>query len=121
VVLLSSDGNTNYQGAKGSAINSLYQRAPTTPEAYNGQAVGFVQRQVTRSMVFDVGYLPFTTDLNQVLESKLGPNDAAFRPYPFQNLQGYTTDGIANYHAFQTGLTSVALWGSVQENERHAT
>ena len=28
VVILSSDGNTNYQGAKGSAINSLYRRAP---------------------------------------------------------------------------------------------
>jgi len=128
VVILGSDGNTNYQGAKGSAINSLYRLAPTTPEAYNGQSVGFIQytspspllrswnltiqRQVTGSMVFDIGYvgsnqshLPFTTDVNQVRESQLGPNDAAFRPYPFQTLQGYTTAGIANYHAFQTGLT----------------
>ena len=39
VVILSSDGNTNYQGAKGTAINALYRRAPTTPDAYNGQAV----------------------------------------------------------------------------------
>ena len=64
------------------------------------------------STVLDVGYvgsnqshLPFTTDLNQVPENKLGPNDAAFRPYPFQTISGNTTDGISNYHAFQTGIT----------------
>jgi hypothetical protein len=63
-------------------------------------------------MVFDIGYvgsnqshLPFTTDLNQVPENLLGPNDAAFRPYKFQSVTGNTTDGIANYNAFQTGLT----------------
>jgi hypothetical protein len=128
VVILSSDGNTNYQGAKGSAINALYRRAPTTPEAYNGQAVGFnqytspspllkswnftIQRQFNGATMVDFGYvgshqshLPFVTDLNQVPENKLGPNDAAFRPYPFQTLSGYTTDGISNYHAFQTGIT----------------
>src|SRR5260370_37327779 len=62
-------------------------------------------------MVFDIGYvgsnqshLPFTTDLNQVPENLLGPNDAAFRPYKFQSVTGNTTDGIANYNAFQTGL-----------------
>jgi hypothetical protein len=63
-------------------------------------------------MVFDIGYvgsnqshLPFTMDLNQVPENLLGPNDAAFRPYKFQSVTGNTTDGIANYNAFQTGLT----------------
>ena len=128
VVILSSDGNTNYQGAKGAAINSIYKRASNTPDALNGQSVGFfpytapspllrswnltIQRQVTQSMVFDIGYvgsnqshLPFTTDLNQVPENLLGPNDAAFRPYKFQSVTGNTTDGIANYNAFQTGLT----------------
>jgi hypothetical protein len=129
VVILSSDGNINYQGAKGSPINGLYGRAPTTPEAYNGQAVGFnqytsplpllkswnftVQRQLSDSMLADVGYigshgshLAFITDVNQVPENKLGPNDAAFRPYPqFQSLTGNTTDGISSYHAFQAGLT----------------
>jgi len=128
VVILSSDGNTNYQGAKGSAINTLYRRAPTTPEAYNGQSVGFnqftspspllkswnftIQRQLTASMVADFGYvgshqshLPFVTDLNQVPENKLAPNDSAFRPYPFQSLTGYTTAGLSNYNAFQTGIT----------------
>jgi len=129
VVILSSDGNTNYQGSKGASINSLYRKAPTTPDAYNGQSVGFiqytspapllrswnftVQRQITNSMVFDIGYvgsnqshLPFTKDVNQVPENLLGPNDAAFRPYRvFQSLNGYTTEGVANYNAFQTGLT----------------
>jgi hypothetical protein len=128
VVILSSDGNTNYQGAKGSSINSRFGRFPTTPDAYNGQAVGFVQytapspllrswnltiqRQISSSIVADVGYvgsnqshLPFNTDLNQVPENKLGPNDAAFRPYPFQTISGVTTAGVANYHAFQAGLT----------------
>jgi hypothetical protein len=128
VVILSSDGNTNYQGAKGSAINTRFRLAPTTPEAYNGQAVGFnqytspspllkswnftVQRQLTQTLVLGVGYigshqthLPFVTDLNQVPENKLAPNDAAFRPYPFQSLTGYTTQGISNYHALQADIT----------------
>ena len=128
VVILSSDGNTNYQGSKGSAINALYRRAPTTPDAYNGQAVGFnqytspapllrswnftIQRQLSQSMMADFGYvgsnqshLPFTKDVNQVPENLLGPTDSAFRPYKFQSLNGYTTEGVANYHAFQTGLT----------------
>ena len=71
-----------------------------------------IQRQIAQSMVFDIGYvgsnqshLPFTTDLNQVPENLLGPNDAAFRPYKFQSVTGNLTDGIANYNAFQTGLT----------------
>ncbi|HSU30506.1 MAG TPA: TonB-dependent receptor [Bryobacteraceae bacterium] len=129
VVILSSDGSTNYQGSKGTAINALYRRAPTTPDAYNGQAVGFnqytspvpllkswnftVQRQITNNIIADIGYigshgshLAFTTDVNQVPENKLAPNDAASRPYPeFQSLTGYTTEGISSYHAFQAEVT----------------
>lgn len=129
VVILGSDGNTNYQGAKGSPINALYRRAPTTPDALNGQAVGFnqytspipllkswnftVQRQLGGNLIVDVGYigshgshLPFVTDLNQVPENRLSPNDSVFRPYPqFQGLNGYTTDGISNYHALQAEVT----------------
>jgi len=129
VVILSSDGNTNYQGAKGASINSLYRLAPTAPDAYNGQAVGFnqytspspllkswnftVQRQVTGNMLIDVGYvgshqthLPFVTDLNQVPQSLLAPNDAGSRPYPeFQSLTGYTTQGLSSYHALQAEIT----------------
>ena len=129
VVLLSSDGNTNYQGAKGASINSLFGLRPTTPESYNGLSVGFfqynlpspllrswnltIQRQVGNSMVFDLGYvgsnqshLPFNLDLNQIPENRLAPDDVAFRPYPqYQSVTGNTSDGIVNYHAFQTGLT----------------
>ncbi len=128
VVILSSDGNTNYQGAKGSSINSRFRLAPTTPDAYNGQSVGFnqytspspllkswnltVQRQLGEKLVAEVAYvgshgnhLAFNTDLNQVPENKLSPSDAQFRPYPFQSLTGYTTQGISNYNAFQAQIT----------------
>lgn len=129
VVILSSDGNTNYQGTKGQAINSLYVLAPNKPESYNGQAVAWiqydspvpylyswnftVQRQLTNDMVADVEYigsheinLPFNTDLNQIPESKMGENDAAFRPYPqYQSITGINTKGLSNYHALQGGLT----------------
>jgi hypothetical protein len=64
-------------------------------------------------MVADLAYigshgshLAFVTDVNQVPESRLAPNDAAFRPYPvFQSLNGYTTAGISNYQALQGELT----------------
>ena len=129
VVILSSDGNTNYQGSSGASINSLYGRAATTPEAYNRQAVGFVQyqspvpllkswnltvqRQLAGNLLVDIGYvgshgshLPFLTDVNQVPEGRLGPNDANFRPYPeFQSLTGVTTSAISNYNALQAGIT----------------
>ena len=129
VVILGSDGNTNYQGSKGVSINSLYRLAPTTPQAYNGQPVGFtqytspvpllkswnltVQRTITANMIVDAGYigshgnhLPFLTDLNQVPEDLLGPNDVAYRPYsPFQSITGVTTGAISNYDAFQAGIT----------------
>ncbi len=129
VVILSSNGDINYQGSKGSSINSLFRRAATTPEAYNGSSVGFnqytspvpilkswnftVQRQLSDNLIAEIGYigshqthLPFTTDLNQVPENLLSPNDAAFRPYPqFQSLTGYTTDGISDYNALQGQIT----------------
>jgi hypothetical protein len=70
-VILSADGNTNYQGTKGATINALYWHAATTPEGYNGQAVGFdqyaspipllkswnltVQRQLAGNLVADIG------------------------------------------------------------------
>ncbi|MBV8140612.1 MAG: TonB-dependent receptor, partial [Verrucomicrobia bacterium] len=129
VVILGSDGNTNYQGSKGASINSLYQLAPTTPNGYNGQAVGFtqyhspvpllkswnltVQRSISANMFADIGYvgshgahLPWLTDLNQVPQNLLGPNDAALRPYPeFQSITGVTTASISNYDALQAGIT----------------
>ncbi|HVT98527.1 MAG TPA: TonB-dependent receptor [Acidobacteriaceae bacterium] len=125
VVLLSSDGNTNYQGAKGASINSLYVTAPTTPQAYNGQGVSYIpydqslpllknwnltaQRQISGNTMIEVAYvgsrgtnLLFNTDLNQVPVSKLGPGDSIYRPYPqYQTINGFTTQGYSNYHALQ--------------------
>jgi len=128
VVILGSDGNTNYQGSKGASINSLFRKAPTAPEAYNGQSVGFqqynspvprlyswnftIQRQLTESLITEIGYvgsyqnnLPFLTDLNQPAEDKLGPNSAQYRPYPFQTLSGNMIQGKANYNSLQLSLT----------------
>ena len=128
VVILSSDGNTNYQGSTGASVNSLYQAAPTGPASYNRQAVSFsqyqqpvpllkqwnlsFQRQVRQNMVFQLAYvgsrgtnLAFITDLNQVPESLLGPNDAGSRPYPiYQSITGINTTGISNYNSLQTSF-----------------
>src|SRR5512144_2804903 len=73
VVILAADGNANYQGSSGARINSKFQRAGTTPEGYNGQAVGFqqyespvprlyswnftIQRQMTEALVAEIGYV----------------------------------------------------------------
>lgn len=128
VVILSSDGNTNYQGSRGASINSRFQRAPTAPESYNGQSVGFqqfnspvpllyswnftIQRQFASSMMAEISYvgsqqknLPFTTDLNQVPEDKLGPTSAQFRPYPFQSITGTIPEGTSNYNSLQMSVT----------------
>ena len=125
VVILSSDGNTNYQGAKGASINSLFLTAPSAPESYNGQAVGFsqyhqsvpglmqwnlsIQQQVSANMVVDIAYvgsrgsnLPYLTDRNQVPQALLGPNDSTSRPYPeFQSVTGVNVVGISNYNSLQ--------------------
>jgi hypothetical protein len=128
VVILSSDGNTNYQGSRGTSINSRFQRAPTAPESYNGQSVGFqyydspvpllyswnfsIQRQLASSLMAEISYvgskqknLPFTTDLNQVPEAKLGPNSAQFRPYSFQSITGNIPEGKSNYNSLQLSVT----------------
>ncbi|MFP5227844.1 MAG: carboxypeptidase regulatory-like domain-containing protein [Acidobacteriota bacterium] len=125
VVLLSSDGNTNYQGAKGSSINALYVVAPTTPNGYNGQGVSYipydeplpllenwnltVERQLTGNTMVETAYvgsrgtnLLFNTDLNQIPVSRLGPGDSINRPYPqYQTINGFTTQGLSNYDALQ--------------------
>ena len=49
--------------------------------------------------------LPFTTDLNQVPEDKLGPNSAQFRPYPFQSITGTIPEGRSNYNSLQMSVT----------------
>lgn len=125
VVILSSDGNTNYQGAKGASINSLYVTAPTTPDGYNHQGVSYIpydeplpllknwnltaQRQLSSNTMLEVAYvgsrgtnLLFNTDLNQVPVSALGPGDSAARPYSqYQTINGFTTQAVSNYDALQ--------------------
>jgi hypothetical protein len=107
-----------------------YTQASTAPDAYNGQGVGYiqyhtpvprilqwnlsVQRSLGTDVVVQVAYvashssnLNFVTDLNQVPESKLGPNDAPVdRPYPiFQSISGSTNNAIANYNSLQASIT----------------
>lgn len=133
VVVLNSSGNTNYQGAAGASINSRYVKAPLGPASYNGQGVGYtqyhapaaqlyqwnlsIQRQITANIVTEIAYVashgadqPFATNLNQVPEGKLGPNDASgatnARPYPeFQGISGYRLVGISNYNSLQASIT----------------
>jgi hypothetical protein len=129
VVTLDDSGNTNFQGPGSGSINSFYKVNPDTPDAYNGQSVGYqqydqpvpelhswnftIQRQVSNDTVLDVSYigshgtnLAWRTDLNQVPEDKLGPNSKQFRPFPqFQSITGITTDSISNYNALQMGIT----------------
>ncbi|MHB2009961.1 MAG: outer membrane beta-barrel protein, partial [Acidobacteriaceae bacterium] len=132
VVLLDSSGNTNYQGTGGASINSRYIPASTNPSAYNGQGVPYneyhtpvpeiaewnvdMQRELTTNMMMELAYvashgynLSFPVDINQVPESKLGPNDAKgatnARPYPlFQSIQGSTNNGISNYNSLQASI-----------------
>lgn len=124
VVILGSDGSTNYQGTGSGSINSFYLKAPTTPEAYNGQGAPYqayhtpvpeilqwnlaIQQQIGGDMVVNLAYvashgynLLFPVDINQVPESKLGLNDAKgatnARPYPqFQGLGGGGSGGTNN-------------------------
>ena len=126
VVTLNDSGNTNFQGAKGTAINARYQNAPTAPDAYNGQSVGFqqyhsaipvvkewnldLQQQISNNMVFELAYvgshgssLPFVIDLNQVPENRLSPTDnPGSRPFPqYQGITGFTPQSVSNYNAME--------------------
>ena len=132
VVLLNSDGNTNYQGPFGTSVNATYLNAPTTPDALNGQGVNFayyhepiskiiqynleVQRELGTNTVVNVAYVGshgfeqmFGIDLNQVPENKLGPNDAQgltnARPYPnFQSIGGNKFVALSNYNSLQATI-----------------
>ncbi|MHB1936291.1 MAG: outer membrane beta-barrel protein [Acidobacteriaceae bacterium] len=136
VVQLDSNGNTTTQPA-GQSINSLYITSPTTPDARNGQGVSYneyhtpvpkilewnleLQRELGHNMVANLAYvashgygLAFPVDINQVPESKLGPNDAictpgsttCARPYPlFQGISGSTNNSNSNYNSLQVSMT----------------
>ena len=132
VVLLSSNGDTNYQGGDGSSINSLYLNAPSTPQAYNGQSVQYVdyhspaqkifqynfemQRELGHNMAADIAYvgshgmnLAFPIDFDQIPKDKLGPSDQSgptnARPYPnYQSIGGQHWVAISNYNALQATI-----------------
>jgi hypothetical protein len=132
VVQLDSDGNTPEQPS-GQSINSLYLKAPLTPDAYNGQGVPYneyhtpvpeilqwnfeIQRELGANMVANLAYvashgynLSFPVDINQVPENKLGPNDASgatnARPHPlYQGISGSTNNAVSNYNSLQASLT----------------
>jgi carboxypeptidase family protein len=106
-----------------------YTAALNTPDAYNGQGVGYVQyhtpvprimqwnlsaqRAVTTDMVVELAYvashgsgLNFQTDLNQVPQNLLSSNDAADRPYPiYQGISGSTNNAVSNYNSLQASVT----------------
>jgi hypothetical protein len=132
VVLLSSDGSTNYQGAGGYCINSLFISASTNPAAFNGQSVSYNQyhtpapqiyqwnldgqRQLSQNFMAEIAYigshgfnLSFPVDINQVPADKLGPDDAKgstnMRPYTqFQGISGSTNNAISNYNSLQESI-----------------
>lgn len=129
VAFLKGTGNENPQGSAGASINSRYVTAPTGPDSYNGQGVSYqqydnpfvqlqqwnltVQRELASNLMGQLSYIGshggnelYLTDINQVPQSKLGPNDAASRPYPeFQTISGNTPNAISNYHSLQAVIT----------------
>jgi hypothetical protein len=113
----------------GSGANLPYVGSTTDPAAYNGQSVTYtkyhapvpenyqwnltVQHTLGTNMVAQLAYvgshvnnLSFPVDINQVPESKLGPNDSpADLPYPaFQSINGDTFNAISNYNSLQASI-----------------
>jgi Carboxypeptidase regulatory-like domain len=121
------DGTGNVFGTS----NPLpFIQASTSPTAYNGQGVGYIQyhtpvprimqwnvsgqRSLNTNVVVELAYvashgsgLSFVTDLNQVPQALLSPNDVpSGRPYPnFQSLSGSTNNAISNYNSLQASIT----------------
>ena len=113
----------------GTATLLPYTQASTSPDAYNGQGVGYVQyhtpvprilqwnmsvqRAFATSYVVEVSYvashgsnLNFPTDLNQVPQQHLSSSDSQYRPYlNFQSIQGSTNNAISNYNSLQASVT----------------
>lgn len=113
----------------GSASPLPYTTASADPTKYNSQAVGYIQyhnpvprvyqwnlaaqRQLGSNYVAELSYvashgsnLPFLTDLNQVPERYLSPNDSTYRPYPqYQGISGSTNNAISNYNSLQATIT----------------
>lgn len=102
-----------------------YTAASTDPARFNGQGVGYTQyhtpdpkiyqwnlsaqKEIGPNMEIEMAYvashgfnLNFPTDLNQIPQNHLSPNDSAFRPYPnYQGIGGSTNNAISNYNSLQ--------------------
>jgi hypothetical protein len=117
-------------GYNGSSILSLYLTAPTTPDAQNnpGGNVSYnqyhtpiptnyqwtlsLERQIGNNYGFYLTYvgnhgtnLNFPVDINQVPQSKLGPNDLNSKPYPlFGIINGSTNNAVSNYNALEADV-----------------
>jgi hypothetical protein len=106
-----------------------YATFATTPDAYNGQDVGYyqfhapvpkveqwnltIQRMLSQNFMVELAYvgshgfnLNYLTDLDQVPERYLSPNDSAYRPYPnYGSIAGSTNNAISNYNSLQVSVT----------------
>lgn len=124
-----TDPNCGVGSYNSAALNSQYLTSPTTPDARNGQSVTYnqyhspvptnyqwtvdLQREIGNDYVADIAYvgnhgknLYFPVDINQVPQSKLGPNDLADEPYPiYTQINGSTNNAISNYNALQAQIT----------------
>lgn len=108
------------------STNALpYVNALTTPDAYNGQAVGYyayhipVPREIQWNLTlehmlgtnssFNIAYvgshgynLGFLVDLNQVPQSQLQQFDTQYQPYSnYLDIVGSTNNAISNYNSLQ--------------------
>lgn len=105
-----------------------YSQASTSPTRFNGQNVNYyeyhlpvpkiwqynlqVQQELGTNIVAELAYvgshgynLAFPTDLNQIPEDKLAPNDSGDRPYSnYLSIQGSTNNAISNYNSLQAEI-----------------
>ena len=103
-----------------------YTKASTYPGAYNGQSVPYypahtpvtivnqyslsIQRQLRADTVAEIAFvgsssnhLSFASDVNQVPEDQLGPNDS--RPYPqYLTISGNSFNAISDYNSLQASV-----------------
>lgn len=113
----------------GSSTPLPYSAFSPDPTRFNGQGVYSnqfhtpvpkiyqwnlsTQRTLGTNYVAELAYvashgfnLAFPTDLNQVPESKLSPNDTQYRPYPvYQSISASTNNSVSNYNSLQASIT----------------
>ncbi len=125
-----TDPGCGVAGFNGSSILSKYISASTAPDAQNNpggntpynqyhtpiptnyQWTMSLERQFGNNYAFYLAYvgnhgtnLNFPVDINQVPQSKLGPNNLSSKPYPlFGILNGSTNNAISNFNALETDI-----------------